>query len=458
MVGNALVSEIDGWLAKQGNALVAAWREACAIPSVSGVADRRTDLDAMARWVEERVADIFDRAWQMPVPGHAPVVAGRWEGGSEALLLYSHYDVQPAEPIELWESAPFDAIIRDGALIARGACDDKADVVARLHAFAAWRELRGKPPCTLIWLCEGAEEIGSPHLAEVLAANRDEIRAAGCLWESYLRRADGRPEIAFGCKGLLGVRLRVRTLRRDAHSAYAAVYRSAAHRLVKALATLVEPGGAVSIDGFGDDIRAPDDAELSAAVGIQLPPADAAAGADSPYLEDDPQALAQRLMFTPTANIAGLAAGHVGETLKTVLPAEATAVLDLRLVPDQRPERVAAALRAHLDVRGFDDLELEILTSVPPSRSPMTTRLASAVVEAARMVMGEPVLVPLSPGTGPLHIVAETLGTPIVCPPGTTRPASGIHAPNERGRIDDFLDQIRFTFRTLERLAADGSS
>ncbi len=181
--------------------IVAELQECCRIPSVAGAPDD-PQLLRMAAWLHQRLEPLMDRVETLPVDGAPPAVVGWLAGeGPGTVLLYSHYDVQPVEPLDEWPTPPFAAEIVDGAVIARGVCDDKSDVVARLQALRAWRETRGRPPCSIVWLSEGAEEIGSPGLAAFLERHSDALAADAVLWESYLVRDDDRPEIAFGCRG-----------------------------------------------------------------------------------------------------------------------------------------------------------------------------------------------------------------------------------------------------------------
>lgn len=441
------------WVAEHRDRLVADLQACCRIPSVSTVGGPA--MDEMADWLTDRLRGVLDEVDQVPVAGAAPAVIGRAAGvGAHSVLLYSHYDVQPPEPLDAWTSPPFAAnVTPDGRIVARGVADDKADVMARIHALEALRATTGQLPCTVAWLSEGGEETGSPGLEQLLDTERERLRADACLWESYLRRDDGRPEIGFGCRGLVGVELRLRTLRRDQHSAFAGVFRSAPLELARALATLCDDAGRPTIDGWLDDVVTPTAAELAAAAAIPVPSAaDARLPGRSPYVSRRESDLGTRLVREPTVNVAGLTSGYTGEGLKTVLPAEACAKLDLRLVAGQTPGRTIERLRAHLDRRGFDDVKIELLQGVPAASGPLDSPLATAVVTAAKERFGEPLLYPMVPGAGPLHLLDATLGIPAVMPPGSTRMASGIHAPDEHVRVDDYLEHVAFTIRTLECL------
>jgi acetylornithine deacetylase/succinyl-diaminopimelate desuccinylase-like protein len=193
-------------------------------------------------------------------------VYGEQRGRSDyTLLLYNHYDVQPVDPLELWESPPFEPTIRDGRLFARGTADNKGELAVRLAVVRSLRKRSGELPITIRWIVEGEEENASPHFDEIVRANADILRADACLWEGApARLSDGRPSLALGFKGCLAVRLDVRLLKRDAHSANAAFTPSAPWRLVEVLSSLRERAGNVRILGFYDRVRAPTEAELRA--------------------------------------------------------------------------------------------------------------------------------------------------------------------------------------------------
>jgi acetylornithine deacetylase/succinyl-diaminopimelate desuccinylase-like protein len=443
---------LDTWIDANRDRLVEEWREACRIPSVS------SDLDAatrMADWVEPRLERLFDSVSRVDVAGHAPALLATLAGsGEKRLLVYTHYDVQPAGDGGAWSSPPFAAELRDGVVVARGSCDDKADITARLQALEHWLEsLSGPPPFTIVWLCEGAEEVGSPGLEELLRRHRDELRADWCLWESFIRGGDGRPEIAFGCRGVVLLELSVRTMTGDQHAAFSPVFRSAAVELVHAIASLVDANGNVLVPGFEDGILPFTDDERTAGLSVSPPGRDVGVDGVSPHLAGlDERALADRLLYTPTINISAIGAGDV-QTGTGVVTATARANVDVHLVPGQQPEAVAALLRAHLDRAGHGHVRMDVRHLVPPAKSPIDTPLGRAAIVAARETMGEPVVYPLLPGAGPGRMVLDILGATTVSPAGTTRLASGIHAADEHGRIDDYLDHVRFSHQLLVRLA-----
>jgi acetylornithine deacetylase/succinyl-diaminopimelate desuccinylase-like protein len=439
-------------IAADAGRLVDEWRAACRIPSVTG---QREPIEEMAAWVEARVARRFDRVVIERTPEGVPIVLGELRGtGPGRLVVYSHYDVVPAGDLAAWDSDPFGAELRDGAVYGRGTCDDKADVTARLQAIDLWlRAHDGAPPVTLLWVCEGAEEVGSPGLATVLGRHAEWLSAGDCLWESFVRREDGRPEVAFGCRGLLAAELSVRLLEADQHAAFSPVLRSAPWTLTRALASLVDEHGDVLVDGFFDVVAPPSPAVADVARRLVPPGAGLGPGGASGLLPGrSDEELALRLSYTPNANLSALAAGDAGSE-GAVVPAAARARLAFHLVPEQDPADVEAKVRRHLDAHGFSDVELRVTGRIHPAPGVLGTPVGDAALAAAAVVYGDPVVYPQLPGAGPARIVLDVLGASTVSPAGTTRLTSGLHGPNEHGAVADYLDHIRFTLRLLEELS-----
>ncbi len=309
-------------------------RELCRKPSVS--AEERA-LGETAELVETLLTGAGFETRQLTVDGAPPAVYGELAGeGDASLLLYNHYDVQPVDPIELWDSPPFEPTLRDDRLYARGAADNKAEIGVRLATIRAMREAGDALPLTIRWIVEGEEEVASPHFDAIIEQNADLLRADGCLWEGSGLAMDGRPEIALGFKGNLAIKLDVQALTSDAHSGTAGVLPSAAWRLHAALESIRRAREAVAEQSpsIEDELREFFGVEefVDGLTGL---------------------ALRERLTFSPTCNICGIHAGYGGPGIKTVLPAHASAWMDFRLVPDQRPAEVFDLIRSHLEAEGF---------------------------------------------------------------------------------------------------------
>ncbi len=388
-------------------------------------------------------------------PGH-PVVVGELPGDSPyTLLLYNHYDVQPPEPLELWKSPPFEMTRHRDMLFGRGISDDKGELIARLMAIRALQDAHGGTlPVTIKFLIEGDEEIGSAKLLEFMEAHRERLSADVALEEGGGVNMAGTPEVVLGVKGVLHAELRVRTANTDIHSSMGGVVPNAAWRMVHALASIKDADDNVLVPGFYDAVRPPTAAEDELLRAIPSEDETVLRGLGLRALNQGVRGYdyQRRLLFWPACNIDGIGAGYQGAGSKTVVPAQAMAKLDIRLVPDQEPDDILEKLRRHLVASGFDDIEVESDEGEYPARSDVTHPFVDVVRSAARDVYGvEPIVLPNSPGTQPLHPIMRTLGVPIASA-GLAYPGARVHAPNENIRIPDFVLAVRHVAAIIERL------
>jgi acetylornithine deacetylase/succinyl-diaminopimelate desuccinylase-like protein len=428
----------------------------CRQPSVSA---QDLALAETAELVEELLVGAGFTTRQLRAAEGPPAVYGELPGTRPyTLLLYNHYDVQPVEPLELWDTPPFEPDLRDGKLYARGVADNKGELAVRLATIRALRERDGGLPIGVRWIVEGEEEIGSPHFGDIVEANRELLAADASLWEGApTRLGDGRPSVALGYKGALAVRLDVRALATDAHSAAAAIAPSAAWRLTAALASLRDGNGRIAIGSFHDDVLAPSPAELRAieeASDSSEEDMREMLGIDEFVDGLSGAALRERASFAPTCNIAGLQSGYSGPGFKTVLPATASAWLDLRLVPDQTPQRALQLLHAHFERHGYDDVEITAVVMADPARTPVDHPFVQRVVRVAESVRGRPASVtPLVAGSLPIVAPLQRIGIPgVAAPDNPFYWGSCAHAPNENIRLDDVREAVRFTVALIEDL------
>ncbi|MDR7545219.1 MAG: M20/M25/M40 family metallo-hydrolase [Armatimonadota bacterium] len=445
-------ARIDAFLQAGLDGYIAETAELCAQPSVSATGEGTLECAALVAQILERHGFRVER---VATPGN-PIVVGRAGGRSErTMLFYNHYDVQPPDPLDLWTSPPFEPTLRDGALYARGAKDDKGEFIARLAAVEAARAAGdGGLPCGVLFVVEGEEEIGSPHIAEFVRAHRDALRCHGAVWEEGGLAASGRPETTLGRRGILAVELEVQTMARDAHSGAAHILPNAAWRLHRALATLVGPDHRVLIRGFYDDVEPPStrDLEMLAALPDEEPWLRQTYGVGAFVRGASGRALSQAI-FEPTCNIAGIAAGYQGPGMKTVIPATATCKIDFRLVPWQDPEDIFAKLRSHLDREGFPDVAVRRLGAMWPARVPVDDPLVGLTVRAAQEVYGVPAQVrPIGGGSSPIYAFSRPLGIPVVTA-GVGYAGNRTHAPDEHVRLVDFLNAARHIARILDGFA-----
>ncbi|HEX4205829.1 MAG TPA: M20/M25/M40 family metallo-hydrolase [Ktedonobacteraceae bacterium] len=428
----------------------------CRQPSIAA---QNVGIAEMASLVENLFRETGFTTQRLLVEGAPPVIYGELRGRSPyTLLLYNHYDVQPAEPLDLWTSAPFEPMTRDGKLYARGVADNKAEIAARLTAIRALLATNGgELPITIRWIIEGEEEIGSPHFESIAAKYADLLKADGALWEGSGFDDSGRAQLTLGTKGLLYVQLEVQGTGVDAHSGTASMLPSAAWRLVQALAAIRSPEGRVRIPGFYDDVFTPS-AEQRAALADQE---DAEERMKAMYQVDQfvdgltGQALRERAAFSPTCNIAGLLSGYTGAGVKTVLPARAMAKIDFRLVPNQDPLAISIRLQDFLHANGYSDINVSVLGAAEPVVTPLDAPFVQRIATIAQDFAGKPpVITPIMGGTLPLlGSLRRYVGLPGLSAPGNASYwGSGAHAPNEHIRLADLERAVRYNCHMFQSL------
>ncbi|MDP3183896.1 MAG: M20/M25/M40 family metallo-hydrolase [Anaerolineales bacterium] len=388
----------------------------------------------------------------------APVVLGERKGKNDkTLLFYNHYDVQPPEPLELWETPPFEPSLREGKLFGRGVSDDKGHIVSRLFAIDALLNELSELPCNVKFIIEGEEETSSLHLHDFVRQNKERLKADACIWEFGGVDHEETPIQYLGLRGICYVELSVETASTDVHSGLGgSIFPNAAWRLVWALNTLKGPDERIRIPGHYDNVKPPSarDRELMAALPETANEYKTRYGLKN-FVRGLTGGVELRLaeVFEPTCTICGLTSGYQGSGSKTVQPAQASAKVDFRLVPDQTPEEILAKLRAHLDAEGFEDVQIEYLGGEAPARTDPDDTFIKLVVETAREVYGAPMqLVPLVGGSGPNAPFIHDLGLPVATA-GLGYPDTRAHAPNENIRLDLYLKHAKHMARVMLKLA-----
>jgi acetylornithine deacetylase/succinyl-diaminopimelate desuccinylase-like protein len=421
------------------------------MPSIS--AREGEDFRECAEWVAGKLEEAGAEARIMETDGHPVVYAEAGEGPS-TLLSYGHYDVQPPEPLKLWESEPFEPTVRDGSLYARGVADDKGDVLARIQALRLYREENGPLPFKLKFLIEGEEEVGSPSLAPFVRANAELLSADACLWEAAWKDEAGRPVIFCGTKGMAYVELRAHGPSHDLHSMYGGIAPNPAWRLVQALRTIKDEKGNITLDGLGELAEDPSDKDLEA---IGRIPFDAEAlknswGVDALDRDLSGEEALKEMLLRPTANIAGIMSGYTGPGSKTIVPSEAFVKMDFRLVAGQSPGPVVELLRSHLRERGFDDIEVVEMHGVEVAKTPVDSLVVRTAVETWESLGHEGAVVyPTVGGSGPTSLIAAELGIPTVMTGAVANVDSRFHSPNEWVRLDDYFEAIDYFARFFEK-------
>jgi len=428
----------------------------CAQPSVAA---QNLGLEETAAMVARMLSTRGFHVEIIPTAGAPIVLAERKGRMDKTLLIYDHYDVQPPEPLELWESAPFDPILRDGKLFARGVSDNKGHFTNRLFAIDAILAYENELPCNVKFIIEGEEEISSIHLHDFVRDHADKLAADACLWEFGGVDYRDVPMQYLGMRGICYVELSVETANGDLHSGLGgSIFPNAAWRLVWALSTLKDRDEHIRLPGFYDPIIPPTkrDRQLMGALpdlteeykrqfGLKHLLKDKKTGQELQGLE-----LRLAEVFEPTCTICGLTAGYQGEGSKTVLPALASAKVDFRLVEGQTPEQVLQALRTHLDAEGFADIHIKFLGGDRSAHTDPDDPFIKLVVETSAQVYDHPMEVtPMIGGSGPSYPFIHYLGVPVAtC--GIGHPGANVHAPNENIRLDLYMKGAKHITRILK--------
>ena len=430
------------------------------IPSVSAKSEHDGDTERAAEWVRAQLEGAGLVAETFPTPGH-PVVVGRWsEAGPDAptILIYGHYDVQPAEPLELWDSPPFEPEIRGGRIYARGSADDKGQLFLHIKALEAHLATRGQLPVNVVVVAEGEEEVGSPNLVPFIKEHRNRLAADTVVISDSAMFAPGIPSLLFSLRGLAYFEIHASGPSTDLHSgAYGGAIRNPANALARVIGDLHDDDGRITIPGFYDDIIDPSPETLE---GFRRLPFDAEAytGEVGAPPEGGEAAFSplERLWTRPTCDVNGLLSGYTGEGAKTVLPAKAMAKVSFRLVPGQTSERVRELLEEHLArvAPPGVDLDLVELHGGRPWLASLDGPLFEAASRALEQSFGAPPVLAGEGGTIPIVVeLEEILGANSLLL-GFALPGANMHAPNEWFATDCFERGIDTLIRLYDELAA----
>lgn len=417
--------------------------------SVSTDPERRGDVRACADHLAGRLREAgFQSTTLHETPGH-PILTAEWRGapGAPTVLVYGHYDVQPADPLDLWETAPFEPAVRDGKVWARGVADDKGQAFAHVKALEALLAERGRLPLNVVLLLEGEEEIGSPNLVPFLEAHHELLAADCAVISDTAMFAPGLPSITYALKGLCYLEFTLTGPALDLHSgSFGGPVVNPLNATAALLASLKDERGRVAVAGFYDDVVPLTDAERTAFAEL---PFDEAAfrrdlGVEALRPEEGFTAL-EHLWARPTCDVNGFHGGFTGEGAKTVLPSWAKAKFSFRLVPDQEPEHIADLVEAHLRERLPAGVKLDFKRhhGGPPAIAPLDHPAVQAGLAALEQGFGVKPVVQREGGSIP--IVAHfdrILGCKTVLM-GFGLPDSRCHSPNENLSLDNYFGGIR---------------
>jgi acetylornithine deacetylase/succinyl-diaminopimelate desuccinylase-like protein len=436
---------VTDYLQQNRERSLAELNEWLSVPSVSAKSEHRGDTARAAEWLAERMREAgLTTVEVIPTSGH-PVVLGEWRGapaGAPTLLLYGHYDVQPAEPLDEWHTPPFEPTVRDGKLFARGSVDDKGQVYLHLKAVQAHLATGGSLPVNVVFLVEGEEEVGSPNLGTFLQANRERLACDAIMISDTTMFAPGLPSITNGLRGLAYMEVRVQGPATDLHSgAYGGAVVNPANALAKIISRLHDDQGRVTIPGFYDKVRDLTDDERKAIAKLPFEEEGLRKEVGSPKLGGEAgYGPLERIWARPTLDVNGLLSGYTGEGAKTVLPARAMAKVSMRLVPDQDFHEVERIFTEHVKSLAPEGVTVEV--EALHGGMPWYAEPSGPVFDAAKRALAkafgrEPVTIREGGSIPIVQQFQEILEAPVVLI-GFGLPGENAHAPNEWMSVDNF--------------------
>lgn len=372
--------------------------------------------------------------------GVAPIVYGEIKSkknNAKTLMFYNHYDVQPVEPMNLWEYPPFSGTIKGNKIFGRGSADDKGELITRIKAVESFLKTVGDVPCNIKFVIEGEEETGSAHIDDYLKKYKKKFSCDGVIWEFGYVDSKNRPIVGLGMKGLLFVELYVKESIRDAHSSLAVLIKNPAWRLIEAVKTLRDSDGKILIEDWYKEVKPFTKKELEI---ISKEPFDENSfkkefGIKSFLANKKGIDAKKALVGDATCNIAGFVSGYTGEGAKTVLPSEALIKIDFRLVPKMDPKKQIQRLKRHLKSKGFSDIQVKVFHGEAAARTSIDDPFVKQVKSAADESFGTSILNVSNAGTGPMYSFVEHLEAPCISV-GSTYMFARIHSPNEFARVD----------------------
>ncbi|HLL60193.1 MAG TPA: M20/M25/M40 family metallo-hydrolase [Candidatus Nitrosocosmicus sp.] len=370
-----------------------------------------------------------------------PIVYGEIKSKSnpngKTILFYNHYDVQPEEPLDLWEFKPFEGIVKGNKIFGRGASDDKGELITRLSAVEYFLKHTGDVPINIKFLVEGEEETGSNNISNYINKYKNKLETDLVIWEfGYIDQKE-RPIISLGMKGLLYVEMTAIGPSRDVHSSLAVLIENPAWKLVQALSTLVNKDGTILVKDWHKEVKKLTEEEVKM---IENEPFDEESfkkeyGIKKFVNNISGKNIKRALTSDPSCNISGLVSGYTGEGAKTILPSKASVKIDFRLVPDMDPKLQFQRLKKHLEENGFGDIQITNIHGEASGRTEINNPYVKIIQESASKVFGDSIISVSSAGTGPMYDFINILKVPCISIGGTYI-FSRIHSPNEYARID----------------------
>lgn len=443
------LERLDQYFSKHRETHLQQLNEFLQIQSISALSEHAGDMQKAAEWLVNAFTDIGLENVSIDETDGYPVVYADWlhAEGKPTILVYGHYDVQPVDPLELWDSAPFEPEIRDNKLYARGASDDKGQVFMHLKAVEALFKEYGSLPVNVKFLIEGEEEVGSPSLEKYIEQHQEKLAADLIVISDTGMQGPGQPAVCYGLRGLTGVQIDVQGAKGDLHSGlYGGGVQNPLHAIAQLIASFRDAEGTIAVEGFYDDVRPLTEEEREAYRALNFDEEALKEELNVPSLYGEKGfSYLEQTWARPTLEVNGLYGGFSGEGIKTVLPAEASAKITCRLVPDQDPEDIVNKLRAHIEAHKPEGVTVTV--SEFDKGKPFITPFDHPAIQAAGRSYEKVYHVPTAytRGGGSIPIVAafdEILQLPVVLM-GFGLSTENFHAPNEHFHLENFDKGLR---------------
>jgi acetylornithine deacetylase/succinyl-diaminopimelate desuccinylase-like protein len=429
------------------------------IPSISTLPERAGDVRRAAEWIADNLRNAkLENVAIMETGGH-PIVYADWlhAEGQPTLLIYGHYDVQPADMVDGWDHDPFDPIEKDGKVYARGSSDDKGQAFAHIKAMESYLHTIGTLPINVKFVIEGEEEVGSPNFPAFLDANKDLLKADYCVISDSGIHSEDQPSIVYSLRGLVAIEVEVQGAKKDLHSGgYGGAVHNAVQALAEIIAQLHDANGIVTVPGFYDDVLALSDEERAELAKTGFDPDAWLEETGAPAHWGDPNyTITERIGARPTLEINGMAGGFYGDGVKTVLPAKALGKITCRLVADQDPQKIFELIKTYIESITPPSVKVDV-RQLKGSGHPVVINIDNPAIQASIRAYekgfgAKPVF---QRGGGSIPIVAEfkqILGLPVVLM-GMGLNTDGAHGPNEHFTLSMFHKGIDTAIHFLNEL------
>ncbi|UCF19843.1 MAG: dipeptidase [Gemmatimonadota bacterium] len=432
------------------------------IPSVSARSEHKEDMARCADWVRDKLREQGMEAEVIPTRGH-PIVYGELsEAGPDAptVLVYGHYDVQPVEPLDEWETPPFEPSVRDGRMYARGTADDKGQVHVHMKAVEAYREAKGALPVNVKFLFEGEEEVGSVNLEAFIKSNVARLACDAAVISDTPMLSPEHPSICVGLRGMVYMEVRLKGPSQDLHSGqYGGGVVNPANALAKVISRLKDDNGRITIPGFYADVKALSEIERKSLAEVPLTEEEFRQEAGVSALGGGEAGVhfIERIWRRPTLDVNGLLSGYTGEGAKTIIPAKALAKISMRLVPDQDPKAIRAAFESYVRSLKPEGVEMEVMMhsdGLPWAADPEGPLFRAAATAINAAFGSDPLFISEGGSIPIVPMIEQILDTPVLLL-GFALPGCNLHSPNEWLSLDLYHKGIETMTRLYDEIARE---